>query len=85
MPIFAAETTPVTTPVTTPEKSTKATAEARQRREFKRHDPVKFFGGTDVMYRRAFPEESREDSYYHRDRGSHESDDFLIYAPGGSG
>ncbi|KAK9110130.1 hypothetical protein Sjap_018190 [Stephania japonica] len=48
MPIVAAETTPVTTPVTTPEKSTKATAEARQWREFKRHDPVKFFGGTDV-------------------------------------
>ncbi|KAK9096925.1 hypothetical protein Sjap_022422 [Stephania japonica] len=48
MPIVAAETTPVTTPVTTREKSTKATAEARQWREFKRHDPVKFFGGTDV-------------------------------------
>ncbi|KAK9103159.1 hypothetical protein Sjap_020413 [Stephania japonica] len=45
-------TTPVAatkvTPVTTPEKSPRATAEARQWREFKRHDPVKFFGGTDV-------------------------------------
>ncbi|KAK9115872.1 hypothetical protein Sjap_014819 [Stephania japonica] len=47
-PVVAPEVTPVTTPVTTPEKSPRATVEARQWREFKRHDPVKFFGGTDV-------------------------------------
>ncbi|KAK9155272.1 hypothetical protein Sjap_002752 [Stephania japonica] len=52
--VRAAETltTPVataeTTPVTTPEKSPRATAETRQWREFKRHNPVKFFGGTDI-------------------------------------